>query len=397
MRGIGSVLVMVVCLVLFGRLYAEPAAQSQTAPATLPANFGPWSAAVPEFTWQDMQKYFVPPPEYAGKLGTYRDVLKFDDGTPVKTPQDWAKRRQEILDYWHGAIGKWPAPIEKPKVIVNKTEHVDHFTRIEVQIEVTPTQQPTGPQFILVPDGKGPFPAVVVTWYGTLDTAGKVYPDPKMCPGPIDFGRRLANRGYVVLCLGNCVIPTKGVQPLSYTAYAVANCYNVLANMKEVDPKRVGVMGFSLGGIIAMFGSCLCDKFACAVWIDPAPVIDEKRDAAYNNDAFLGWDFSATAHPGGLPISDKNPRRGAYAKLVVEKHNFNELHALMAPRPLLVSAGQYVRPEDWTAFNHLVAVNNLLGYKDRVAVTWRNQHYPTLESLGQIYAFLDHFLKGEQK
>src|SRR5438552_2092793 len=41
--------------------------------------------------WSKMEKFFAPPEEYKGKLGDYRSLMKFDDGTPVKTPQDWTR------------------------------------------------------------------------------------------------------------------------------------------------------------------------------------------------------------------------------------------------------------------------------------------------------------------
>ena len=34
---------------------------------------------------------------WAGKFGPYRSPLKFADGTLVKSPRDWARRRQQIL------------------------------------------------------------------------------------------------------------------------------------------------------------------------------------------------------------------------------------------------------------------------------------------------------------
>ena len=47
--------------------------------------------------------------------------------------------------------------------------------------------------------------------------------------------------------------------------------------------------------------------------------------------------------------------------------------------------------------NHTVAVNNLLGVKDRVAMTNRLQHTPTSESNELLYAFFDRFLKPATK
>jgi hypothetical protein len=43
--------------------------------------------------------------------------------------------------------------------------------------------------------------------------------------------------------------------------------------------------------------------------------------------------------------------------------------------------------------NHLVAVNKLLGYTNRVGMTNRKDHSPTAESNEQIYLFFEYFLK----
>ena len=52
--------------------------------------------------------------------------------------------------------------------------------------------------------------------------------------------------------------------------------------------------------------------------------------------------------------------RGAYPSLRRDGHDLHELHALMAPRPFLVSGGCSDGSERWTALNHAVAVNRLL-------------------------------------
>jgi len=64
----------------------------------------------------------------------------------------------------------------------------------------------------------------------------------------------------------------------------------------------------------------------------------------------------------------------------------------MAPRPFLVSGGSEDPPERWRALNHIVAVNTVLGYSNRVAMTNRRTHTPTPESNEQIYAFLQVWL-----
>ena len=76
-------------------------------------------------------------------------------------------------------------------------------------------------------------------------------------------------------------------------------------------------------------------------------------------------------------------------------HDLHELHALMAPRPFLVSGGSEDRPSRWPALNHAIAVNTLLGHSNGVAMTSRKDHTPTPESNEQIYLFFEHFLKRE--
>ena len=60
--------------------------------------------------------FFSPPPELANDFGKYRSPLRFYNGTPVKTQEDWQKRRNEILKTWHGIMGHWPPMIENPKI-----------------------------------------------------------------------------------------------------------------------------------------------------------------------------------------------------------------------------------------------------------------------------------------
>ena len=76
----------------------------------------------------------------------------------------------------------------------------------------------------------------------------------------------------------------------------------------------------------------------------------------------------------------------------VDGDDLVDLHALMAPRPVLVSGGSEDPPERWLALNHLIAVNDVLGCKHRVAMTSRPTHVPTKEALELELAFLEHWL-----
>ena len=98
-------------------------------------------------------------------------------------------------------------------------------------------------------------------------------------------------------------------------------------------------MGHSFGGKWAMFASCLFEKFACAVWSDPGIVFDESRqDINYWEPWYLGLDPATRRATRGL-VTPENPRTGAYKRIFESGHDLHELHALMAPRPFLVSGG----------------------------------------------------------
>jgi hypothetical protein len=337
--------------------------------------------------------FFHPPAALAKDLGKYRSPLLMDDGREVRTAADWQKRRTEILNYWHSVMGPWPDLIARPKLEQLSIERDGTITRHHVRVEVAPGRM-TDDAYLLVPDGKGPFPAVVVVFYDGKTGAG-LGDKPRR-----DFARQLARRGFVALSLGSppaSYYPSKDeaqLQPLSYHAYVAANCYNALSAMPNVDARRIGIVGHSYGGKWAMFASCLYDKFACAAWSDPGIVFDESRpNVNYWEPWYLGHEPGGKDRKPGVP-TDKSPRTGPYKKLITKGRDLHELHALMAPRPFLVSGGSEDRPERWKALNHAIAVNKLLGQKDRVAMTNRDGHDPTEESNELICLFFEHFLKA---
>jgi hypothetical protein len=336
--------------------------------------------------------FFRPPAEFAGRFGSYRSPLKFDGGRPVKSADEWPKRRREILKTWHEAMGPWPALLERPAVEYLGKGRRDGLTQHHVHLEIAPSRT-TEDAYLLVPDGGGPFPAVLVVFYDAATGIGRGSRSPRC-----DFAYQLARRGFVTLSLGSepaTFYPNKEkarLQPLSFHAYVAANCHTALAGLPKVDPRRVGVVGHSYGGKWAMFAACLYDKFACGAWSDPGVVFDEERpNVNYWEPWYLGYDPIRERKPG-VP-TEANPRTGAYKALVAAGHDLHELHALMAPRPFLVSGGSEDPPERWKALNHATAVNDLLGHKNRVAMTNRKGHTPTEESNELMYLFFEQVLE----
>jgi len=346
--------------------------------------------------WGTIAPHFKPPKVWQSKFGKYRSPLIFNDGSKVKTPKDWTRRRDEILKDWQNLLGHWPKLTTKPKVQVLEEKRRENFRQLKVHFKWTPVESTTG--YLLIPDGKSKRPAAVAVYYEP-ETAIGLGKNPHR-----DFALQLARRGFVTLSIGSTEttnnrtystyypsIDRATVQPLSMLGCAAANAWYVLAQRPEVDAKRIGILGHSYGGKWSMFASCLFDKFACSAWSDPGIVFDKRPSINYWEPWYLGY------HPKpwrkrGVPKPD-NPARGLYPRLLKADRNLHELHALMAPRPFLVSGGSEDGPYRWEALNHTIAVNDLLEVKNRVAMTNRPEHSPNEESNAVIYNFFENFLK----
>ena len=352
--------------------------------------------AAEDSPWEELEPYFRVPADYEGKLGEFRSVMTFNDGTLVETAEHWERRRTEIRDFWIGELGPWPEVITEPRIEVLNEEQKDGILWKRIRIGYAPNQMPEG--WLLMPDGDGPFPAVLVVFYEPETSVG-LGVDGKP-PGPHrDFGIQLARRGFVTLSIGtpggDAYQPEIGdaeCQPLSFHAYVSANCWHALAAMPEVDAERIGVTGHSYGGKWSLFSAALWDKFAAVAVSDPGVVFDETNPSVnYWEPWYLGLDPNVPTRPRGIP-NDERPRTGAYKRLIESRHDLHELHALIAPRPFLVSGGSEDPPLRWVPLNHTIAVNRLLGYEDRIGMTSRPDHSPTAESNAVLFAFFEHFL-----
>ncbi|MGE0608033.1 MAG: alpha/beta hydrolase family protein [Pirellulales bacterium] len=350
-----------------------------------------------------LKPYYQPPTEFAGKLGPYRSPLELKDGSRVDSPAAWAKRREELAALWRQRLGAWPPLVEQPKVETLESVEREGYTEHRVRLQIAATGQ-TADGYLLIPPGEGPFPSVLVPFYEPLTSIGRG----EKGQGTHDYGLQLVRRGMVTLSIGTPgsvdsigkdtreVLTAAGAeqrrQPLTLLAYVAANCHTALAAMPQVDASRIGIVGLSYGGKWSMFASCLYDNFACAVWSDPGIVFNEQNgNVNYWEPWYLGFDPKNQRKPG-IP-NDSNPRTGLYKELVDQGEDLITLHALMAPRPVLVSGGTEDPPRNWQALNHLVAINQLLGHEDRAAMTARAGHIPTPAALELELAFLEYWLK----
>lgn len=346
--------------------------------------------------WGDLAPYFAPPDSFVGEFGDFPDLLTFSNGEPVRTAEEWMERREEIRSEWHRMMGNWPELITDPEMEVLERESLEGMELLHIRFQWTPYEVTEG--YLLIPEGEEPKPAVIVGYYEPETAIGRgTSPDR-------DFALQLARRGFVTLSLGTTEgtenrtytiyhpdIENAQVEPLSMLAYASVSGWHLLANHSAVDSTRIGITGHSYGGKWAMFASTLFDGFAAAVWSDPGIIFDE---SVLNNNYWEPWYLGYHPKPWRErgPITEENPAYGLYPELRDQGHDLTELHALMAPRPFLVSGGSADTPDRWVALNHTIAVNRLLGYEGRVGMSNRPDHSPNPESNKILVDFFDYFL-----
>lgn len=326
------------------------------------------------------------------------NVLERADGSRISTPEEWLARREEIRQEWLDIIGHGPENMEVKPLTVTYSVRCDSITRYTVECEWLPDMVTTG--YLLVPDEASTPSAAVITLFYEPETAVGLG-----TTADRDFALQLARRGLITLSLGTTEttrdktyglyypsIDSASVQPLAAMALAAANACKALALDPRIDAERIGVMGHSYGGKWAMFASCLYDCFACAAWGDPGLLFDETKGGYINywEPWYLGYyppPWTDTWNPDG-----PTERRGAYGQLVAGAHNLHELHALMAPRPFLVSGGYSDGADRLPILMQTAEVYSLLGEKEKIAFTMRPGHAPTPEANAVLCDFFIYFL-----
>ena len=182
---------------------------------------------------------------------------------------------------------------ERSSFVIRERTEKDGFDQL--RIEYTGSEDDTIPAYLLVPEGDGPFPAILVhhqhnsQWhYGKSEVAGLVG-DPLNA-----FGPALARNGCIVLCPDSIGFEDRrrnqsGIQKndqsdwLQYyngMAYrlvkgellltAVLNDaiigINMISHFPKTDPGNIGILGHSYGGNTSIFHAAVDERvqFVCA-------------------------------------------------------------------------------------------------------------------------------------
>src|SRR5690625_295650 len=85
------------------------------------------------YLWSNIEPFFTPPEEYKDSYTSAHSPLKFYNGDPVRTKEDWGRRRKEILTRWNEMMGVWPDFLKNQALTKIDSVKKEKFTQYTVE------------------------------------------------------------------------------------------------------------------------------------------------------------------------------------------------------------------------------------------------------------------------
>ena len=291
-----------------------------------------WATAWISLSAQKRDKY-----EFMRNLPVYADSLIADltypmawGNSPIKDFDEWKQvARQKVFDCM---LTPPPPAAEGYDVKILCEEQRDGYTARKIEVRLS--RYYTVPAYVLIPDGKGPFPAVnALHDHGGHFFIGKekmirplacedsaVIKDAEVWAAQLYDGQfvgdYLARHGYVVfsadapmwgergqkegpqrdrydMIAGNMMM--YGIDLSAYMTYDDIAGTEFLASMPEVDASRIGCTGCSMGAYRAWMLAALSDRIKAGTSICWMATADEQMSFKYDHTEGGGF---ANCFPG---------------------------------------------------------------------------------------------------
>jgi hypothetical protein len=336
------------------------------------------------------------------------DPFRMNDGSYVKTREDWMRRRQEIValleDYEYGHAPAAP-PVTVLKFLKEPAFNGKAW-RYRVILGFGPKNKVKVKVGVYVPNGNGPYPVVLTVAPVWKDIHKPVWRDQYQ-----DVGRMATERGYILAGYDHEDFDKDddnrkdGMHPLypeydwgtvSVWAWGALRVLDYLFTLPEVDQAHVAITGHSRCGKTALWAAAQDERIALA-----APHasgcggsgcfrIMNKGSESLKAITLPGR-FHYWFQPAFAQFADKEDR------LPFDQHF---LKALVAPRALL---SQEAVDDMWanplgtqTTSQAVQPVFDLLGAADNNALYWRyGGHDMTLGDWEALVEFADHVFFGK--
>jgi dienelactone hydrolase len=268
-----------------------------------------------------------------------------EDGAavPVKTPADWAKRREQIVAGMKAAMGELPDPSRRVPLDIEILEETRTDKYLRRKILYTPEPGDRAPAYLLLPldalegDEPGEKRPAMLCLHQTIGI-GKGEPCALGGSENLHYAHELAERGFICLApdypsFGDYEFDFK--KPLagqtepyaSGTMKAIWNnlrAVDLLESLPEVDPDRIGCIGHSLGGHNSLYTAVFDQRLKAVVSSCGFNAFHH-----YFNGDLAGW-TSDRYMPRIRELYDNSPDRVPF--------DFYEVVAAIAPRAFFTNS-----------------------------------------------------------
>ncbi len=248
----------------------------------------------------------------------------------VHTRAQWDAQRKQTLSGMQAVMGPLPRRRSEPlRIVVLEEERFPKFTRRK--ITYVSEGDDRVPAYLFLPVGtKRRRPAMLCLHQTTR--IGKGEPAGLGGKPDLQYARELAERGYVTLApdypnFGDYKVDADAMGYVSTTMKGVWNhmrAVDLLQSLPEVDAKRIGVIGHSLGGHNSLYLAAFDTRIRAIV-----------TSCGFNSfSKYMKGDLTGWSHKGYMPriASDfgKDPARMPF--------DFPGVLAALAPRPVFINA-----------------------------------------------------------
>jgi len=350
----------------------------------------PAVAAAADVPW--LNEIQTPPAMVPADAPKVRPLLLDAAGQPITTREKWEQRRAELRRAWLDFLGPLPggrnpsdaAPPPALKVLEEDKEA--GVIRQLVSYEVEPGVRTEA--YLLRPlELRQRVPGVAVFH----STVNHTICQPAGLEGPPEkhFGLHFAQKGCVCFCPRNFLWPATRVERLDAAGetarwlarmpgskgmakmlYDALVAIDILAALPEVDVRRLGAVGHSLGAKEVLYLAAL----------------DERVAASVSSEGGIGTRFSNWDAPWYL---------GPTIRDQAFTHEHHELLALAAPRPLLIVGGESADGNrGWPLIEAAFPVWELYGRPIRFGqYNHRQGHAVPPQALARIHEWLLTYLR----
>ncbi|HEX7362021.1 MAG TPA: SUMF1/EgtB/PvdO family nonheme iron enzyme, partial [Bryobacteraceae bacterium] len=320
------------------------------------------------------------PPGYETSTGNLSSLV-----TGVNSLAEWQERRKVIEAKWLKLLGSMEISPPPTQARLVETVYGQNYTAKLMYLQVEPNWWEK--IFVMMPAAeiKRPLPVVIVPFYDVDTSAARDLSGRKFMGATVDaYAYDAAQKGYIGVAIrwfgesygegyteavANLKLRHPNCTGLGKWVWDSQRLIDYLFTLPEVDRERIGIIGHSLGGKMALY----------------AAAFDRRITAVVANELGIGLPFSNYEDYWYF---------GDFIRHIDHGTDQHELIGLIASRPfLLIGGDKYDTAKSWYYINAAREVYQLYGKSMDIGYFNHHQgHRPTPESMWLSIEWLAHFL-----